>query len=80
MNSNVKTILYAVGAFSTAGLLYLAGKRGDATAATTPGASATALQDWYQVREKPAAQTQAAINSEWAKLNTLFSSQPDFYI
>lgn len=73
-----QTILLAVGAFGAAGLLYLVGKRASAApaAAAVPAGAAT----WYGMDARPAQVTQAAIENNWRQLDTVFKTQPDFYI
>lgn len=77
---NTKTILYAVGAFGAAGLLVLLGKRG--VIGTSGEAERMAgVNHWFGTSAGQAAGVSDAVAaSNRAALESVFRTQPDFWV
>lgn len=78
---NAKTILWAVGAFGAAGLLFLLARNG--AAATGGGSVSDTSNDaaqWFGQQQQQSNITQAAVEANWRDLQQgVFATQPDFW-
>lgn len=71
-------LLWGVGAFAAAGLLFMFWRRDPAGAA--PGAAGGA-QSWYGQAAQQAGISDAAIRENWRQLQDgVFRTQPDFWV
>jgi hypothetical protein len=82
---NAKTILWAVGAFGAAGLLFLMGRKGSAPGAATAAAGAAQLaagsQHWYSSNAEQTAAVDKAVQQNWRDTFALMDqTQPDWWV